>query len=94
VRSLLELKGEILCLDLKPTESNVTHSYHCTGASSTAANEEWCMGGEDVLGTEDMCIGEWLLPKLEESINHAAFKGATILMLGNTTYGVSVTGMI
>jgi hypothetical protein len=86
---LIELKGEVLCLDLKPTEANATHSYHCTGANATTANEEWCMGGE----TAEACIGEWLLPKLEESVNHAAFRGVTLLMLGNTKYGVAVTGM-
>jgi hypothetical protein len=89
---LIEVKGELLCLDLKQTEANATHSYHCTGGSGRA--EEWCMGGEDVLGTEDMCIGAWLLPQLLESVNHAAFKEANILMLGNTTYGVALTGMI
>jgi len=91
---LFELQGESICLDLKPTEANATHSHHCTGANATTANEEWCMGGEDVLGTEDMCIGEWLLPKQEASVNHAAFKNVTELTLGNTKYGVAVTGMI
>jgi hypothetical protein len=91
---LLETKGEVLCLDLKPTENVAKHSFHCTGANATTANEEWCMGGEDVLGTESMCIGEWLLPKLEESVNHTPFKTATELALGNSTYGVAVAGMI
>jgi len=89
---LVETKGEVLCLDLKPTEANAKHSYHCTGVATNppAANEEWCMGGE----TAEACTGEWLLPKLEESTNHAAFKGATELALGITTYAVAVTGMI
>jgi hypothetical protein len=89
---LIETKGSVLCLDLKQTESNATHSYHCTGGTGRA--EEWCMGGEDVLGTEDMCIGQWLLAQLLESVNHATFKEATELALGNSTYGVAVTGMI
>jgi hypothetical protein len=93
---LIETKGEVLCLDLKPTENVATHSYHCTGVAGPplAANEEWCMEGEDVLGTEDMCIGLWLLPKLEESVNKGAFAAATELALAKTTYGVAVAGMI
>jgi hypothetical protein len=91
---LLETKGEVLCLDLKPTEANATHSAHCTAANSIEPNEEWCMGGEDVLVTEDMCIGEWLRPKLEHSVNHGAFKPITVLALGNATSGVAITGMI
>jgi len=87
---LIETKGEVLCLDLKPTEANTKHSYHCTGASATKANEEWCMGGE----VAEACTGEWLLPELEESVNHAPFKLATELALGNATYAVAVTGMI
>jgi len=87
---LIESKGEALCLDLKPTEASTKHSYHCTGASATTANEEWCMGGE----VAEACTGEWLLPKLETSTNHGAFKGSTILMLANTTNAVAVTGMI
>jgi hypothetical protein len=86
---LIVTEGEVLCLDLKPTEANAKHSYHCTGANATTANEEWCMGGE----TAEACIGEWLLPKLLESFNHEPFKGATELALGNATYEVAVTGM-
>jgi len=52
------------------------------------------MGGEDILGTEEMCIGDWLLPKLEESVNHATFNGVTLLILANAKYGVAVTGMV
>jgi hypothetical protein len=87
---LIELKGELLCLDLKPTEATTKHSHHCTGKNVLEPNEEWCMEGD----VAELCFGEWLLPKLEESVNHAAFKAATELALYNTTYGVSVTGMI
>jgi len=86
---LIETKGELLCLDLKPTEANAKHSHHCTGKNLLEPNDEWCMGGESA----ELCLGEWLVPKLEESINHAAFKAATELVLYNTTYAVAVTGM-
>jgi hypothetical protein len=87
---LFKTKGEVLCLDLKATESNAVHSYHCTGKSATEPDGEWCMGGE----VSEECVGEWLKPKLEESINEGAFKPSTWLLLGNTKYEVAVTGMI
>jgi hypothetical protein len=87
---LIKVKGEVVCLDLKPTEANTVHSYHCTGKSATEPNEEWCMGGE----VSEKCTGEWLKPKLEESINEGAFKPSTWLLLGNTKYEVALTGKV
>jgi hypothetical protein len=87
---LIKTKGEVVCLDLKPTEANTVHSYHCTGKSATEPNEEWCMGGE----VSEKCTGEWLVPKLEESVNEGAFKPSTQLALANTKYEVAVTGKI
>jgi hypothetical protein len=84
---LVELQGTIVCLDLKPTENVAKHSYHC------AENEEWCKGGDELSGAGDLCL-EPTPAKLEESVNKAAFKPAIVLMLGNTTYLLSVTGMI
>jgi len=84
----IRVLGEVVCLDLKPTESNVKHSFHCTG-STTEPNDEWCKGG-DVAGA----CSEPTLPKLLQSVNGAAFKVAVELALGNTTYLVAVTGMI
>jgi hypothetical protein len=87
---LVKVKGEVECLDLKPTEANTVHSGHCTGKSATEPNEEWCMGGE----VSEKCTGEWLVPKLEESINEGAFKPSTELGLGSAKGEVVVTGMI
>jgi hypothetical protein len=87
---LLDVRGEVLCLDLKPTEANTVHSYHCTGKSSSEPNEEWCMLGD----VSEVCTGEWLRPKLEESFNEGSFKASTLLRLGNWKYEVSATGMI
>jgi hypothetical protein len=89
---LIVTEGEVLCLDLKPTEAVAKHSYHCTGATLTTPNEEWCMGGEVVPG--ETCVGEWLVPKLTEKVNEGAPDPATELGLANATYGVAVTGMV
>jgi hypothetical protein len=87
---LVKVKGEVVCLDLKSTESTMVHSFHCTGKSRTEPNEEWCMGGE----VSEKCTGEWLKPKLEASANEGNFGPATLLGLGNWKYEVNVTGMI
>jgi hypothetical protein len=89
---LVEIKGEILCLDLKATEANKIHSYHCTGAGSKA-EEEWCMKGDEALAGGDMCL-EPLVPQLLGSVNKGAFTESLILALGNTNYLVAVTGMV
>jgi len=90
---LIEVKGEVVCLDLKPTEANTKHSFHCTGrvnaeTKKLESNEEWCKGGD----VASACV-EPTKPKLEESVNHAAFTEAVQLGLGNNVFSVAVTGM-
>jgi hypothetical protein len=92
---LIKTRGEVICLDLKATEAKAVHSYHCIGKNATEPAEQWCMGGE----VSEACTGEWLTPKLEESINEGAFKPSTQLGLGNTKYEekekeLVVTGMV
>jgi len=91
---LIEVKGDVVCLDLKATENVVTHSFHCTGrvnaeTKKVESNEEWCMGGD----VNNACV-ESLKPVLLESVNHNPFTEAVQLGLGNTTYSVPVTGMV
>jgi len=89
---LVELKGEFLCLDLKPTEANTIHSIHCTGeevGGHLTSNEEWCKGGD----VSNVCV-EPTKPKLEGSVNHAAFAEELILGLVNMKFAVAITGMI
>jgi hypothetical protein len=85
---LVEVKGEVVCLDLKPTENTATHSFHCTG-TKTAPAEEWCKGGD----VAEACV-EPTVPSLLESVNHGTFKTAIQLALGNTTFGVAIAGMV
>jgi hypothetical protein len=81
---LTEVLGSLLCLHLKPTESNVTHLFHCNveGAGETEKQEDtkWCM--KDVGG---VCTEE-LTAQLLCSINHAAEKACFELALGSVTY--------
>jgi hypothetical protein len=85
---LVELKGELLCLDLKPEEANKVHLFHC-GGSGTTPDDEWCKGG-DVAGA---CV-EPTVPSLLGSVNKAAFTTSLILALAETNYLVAVTGMV
>jgi hypothetical protein len=74
-----ELKGELLCLDLKATEKSKTHSFHCI-AEGPKQTEEWCK--KDVSGT---CT-EPVVPKLESNTSHSLFRSAAWQALGNDTY--------
>jgi hypothetical protein len=81
---LIEVKGEQLCLHLKATESNTTHSFHCIAEEPVGGKpkqtEEWC--AKDVAGA---CSGA-VAPKLESFINHGVAKVSAELALGNTVY--------
>jgi hypothetical protein len=82
---LLEVKGEQLCLHLKPTEENTTHLFHCiTGANHWQQSEEWCK--KDVGG---VCT-EPVKPLLLTSISHEPFVESAELALGSTTYKVKL----
>jgi hypothetical protein len=73
-----EVKGQYICLHLKPEEKNKTHSYHCI-AESNKATEEWCMKDK-----EGKCF-EQLPATLLTSINKGAFEESAELALGNVT---------
>jgi hypothetical protein len=75
---LVELKGELLCLTLKPTEENTTHFGHCV-ANGVEQTLEWCK--KDVAGKCD----EPVKPKLETSISHSTFEPSADLGLGRVT---------
>jgi hypothetical protein len=82
------LPGETVCLDLKPTEANVTHEFHCHGnASGTEPVEEWA--------PLDNASPTWHAPVLTAGVNHPA-KHEPVLQigLGTNTYGVAMTGLI
>ena len=76
---LVEVKGEVLCLVLKPMESNVKHSFHCV-RSGDLPTEEWCMA--DKAGVCE----EPLVPKLESNVSHTQFRNSAEQALGNFTY--------
>jgi hypothetical protein len=87
---LIVVQGEQLCLHLVPTESKVTHSFHCIAEETIAGKphqtEEWCK--KDVGG---VCT-EPVAPKLEAFINHP--KAAVVSAeqaLGNTTYKEAIS---
>jgi len=91
---LIETKGEVVCLDLKPTESNKVHSFHCVGSEPEKgvfrSTEEYCKGGD----TSGTCV-EPTRPILLESVNHGAFTEALELALGNTNFTTeAISGMI
>src|SRR6202161_2910675 len=67
---LAEMKGELICLDLKATESNETHSFHCVpelkeGKPTNKQEEEWC--------EKDPCT-TWNVPLLSLATNEGEFK--------------------
>jgi hypothetical protein len=74
---LFKVEGELLCLDLKPTELSKTHSFHCI-ANGTKQEDSWCK--KDVGGCKELVI-----PKLNESVNEAAAKEIAELALGSWT---------
>jgi hypothetical protein len=83
---LLEVKGEQLCLHLKPTEENTTHLFHCIANATNhwEQSEEWCK--KDVGG---VCT-EPVKPLLLTSVSHEAFGPSSELALGSTTYKVKL----
>jgi len=83
---LVELKGELLCLHLKPTEENTTHLFHCIANATNhwEQSEEWCK--KDVGG---VCT-EPVKPLLLTSVSHEAFGPSSELALGSTTYKVKL----
>jgi hypothetical protein len=83
---LLRVRGETLCLDLKQTEANTTHSFHCIG-SGTEAGEEYCR-----VEVNNECTSGWILPRLESSENGGAFKASLELALGNATTAEKTSG--
>jgi hypothetical protein len=87
---LIVLQGELLCLHLVPTESKVTHSFHCIAEETIAGKphqtEEWCK--KDVGG---VCT-EPVAPKFESFINHPKTPVVSAeLALGNTTYKEAIS---
>jgi hypothetical protein len=79
----VELKGEQLCLHLKPTEKAISHSDHCI-AEGLKQTEEWCKS--DVGGT---CV-EAVVPVLLANQNGGAFKEVAGLGLETRRYGVEL----
>ena len=79
---LAEVKGEVVCLDLKPTELNKTHSFHCIPKLNASKepeakqNEEYC--------SADPCT-TWTVPLLLTATNEGEFKESSEFGLGNVT---------
>ncbi|HEV2974575.1 MAG TPA: hypothetical protein VGX69_06210 [Solirubrobacteraceae bacterium] len=78
---LVEVKGEVLCLHLKPETAAFTHSFHCV-RSGDLPTEEWCMKGDD--GKEE-CL-EPLKPVLESNTNMTKFRNSAEQALGTMTF--------
>lgn len=72
--TLVEVKGSVLCLDLKPTESNVTHSFHCIAEKAKATEKHYF--SKDPGGTE-------VAVQLLCALNHGAFEECAELALGS-----------
>jgi hypothetical protein len=81
---LAVVKGEVLCLHLKPTEKAFTHSFHCV-RNGFEPTEEWCKGG-DVGGKCEVPTA----PKLESNVNETLFRKAAEQALGKSTYKVEL----
>jgi hypothetical protein len=77
---LAEVKGEVLCLHLKPEEKAFTHSFHCV-RNGFEPTEEWCMKGD----VSEKCE-EPLAPKLESNTNMTSFRKSAEQALGRSTY--------
>lgn len=84
---LVEAKGEQLCLDLNPEEARRLHSFHCI-ASGASQKGSWCK--KDV---EETCVGS-VVPKLEASVNHAAFQPSAYLALGSIVTAEPIAAML
>ena len=79
---LVLVSGELVCLWLKPTESNKTHSFHCVQTASKTQEDEKYF---NEAGTE-------VTTKLSCSINEAATEEACIeLALGSQTFSEAVS---
>ncbi|HEV2975262.1 MAG TPA: hypothetical protein VGX69_09755 [Solirubrobacteraceae bacterium] len=76
---LVEVRGEVLCLALKPEEKAFTHSGHCV-RNGFEPTEEWCMKGD----VSEKCE-EPLAPKLESNFNMTKFRKSAEQALGKTT---------
>ena len=79
---LILLEGAQLCLDLKPTETNKTHTFICipTEKGGSEQSEEYCRKDS---GTE--CV-EPVAPVLLGAVNTGPFKDAAWEMQGNSTF--------
>jgi hypothetical protein len=75
-----EVKGEVLCLHLKPETGAFTHSFHCV-RNVFEPTEEWCMKGD----VSEKCE-EPLKPVLQSNVNETKFRSSAELALGNSTY--------
>jgi hypothetical protein len=82
---LFTVEGEQLCLDLKPTESSKTHSFHCV-ANGLKQKDSWCK--KDVAGCKELVV-----PVLKTSINEAVPGESAELALGNVTQAASIAAM-
>jgi hypothetical protein len=74
---LFKVEGELLCLELKPTELSKTHSYHCI-ANGTTQEDSWCK--KDVAGCKEL-----MTPVFKCSVNEAEGKPCAVLGLGSWT---------
>jgi hypothetical protein len=82
---LFTLEGEMLCLDLKPTESSKTHSFHCV-ANGVKQKDAWCK--KDISGCKELVV-----PVLKTSINEAVPGETALLALGNLTQANPIAAM-
>ena len=88
---LVEVKGEVLCLHLKPEETGFTHSFHCV-RNGFLPTEEWCKR-DLVVGGVDKCE-EPVVPKLESNVSHTAFRNSAEQALGRSTYKEEIFAMV
>jgi hypothetical protein len=76
---LVEVKGNLVCLDLEPTVKKAEHLFHCTQTAGVPADKEYFNDS-----------GVKVTPKLECSENGGAFKECAELALGTVLYKVEV----
>ena len=81
---LILVLGSVLCLHLKPTESNVTHSFHCI--VEIMANGEELQVDKTYFNN----AGTEVSAGLECSVSEAPEKPCFELALGQATYGVKI----
>jgi hypothetical protein len=79
---LILVKGHVLCLILKPLESNVTHEFHCKETSGKSEDKHWWNDA----GVEETAL-------LLSNANEGPFEESAELALGTVTFTEKVAFM-